>query len=114
MEIQEPPLAEVDPDWDVQSGPNAETDDPQRDPEVQDSRERRGIRSIGYRISKVTLFDSVKSNPMEPRDNTIPNSADTHESGPLLANDIDFETDDQNKLFVSMLIMLIFSEALAL
>ena len=51
---------------------------------------------------------------MEPRDNTIPNSAETHESGPLLANDVDFETDDQNKLFVSMLIMLIFSEALAL
>ena len=28
--------------------------------------------------------------------------------------DMDFQSDDQNKLFVSMLIMLIFSEALAL
>ena len=73
-----------------------------------------GIRSIGYRISTVTLFDSVKSNPIELRDNTIPNDRSINETGPLLENDINFETDDQNKLFVSMLIMLIFSEALAL
>jgi V-type H+-transporting ATPase proteolipid subunit len=62
-----------------------------------------GIRAVGYRASNVTLFPSEQESAGY---STIPDADHHHEdvSG----------SDDQNKLFVGMLIMLIFSEALAL
>lgn len=71
-----------------------------------------GIRSIGYRITKVSLFESTSPNALDGPTRPSNNTQET--SGLLAAEDFDFEADDQNKLFVSMLIMLIFSEALAL
>lgn len=71
-----------------------------------------GIRAVGYRASQITLF------PMNDKEAqgyaTVP---DADHGGDHLhsahADDIS-GSDDQNKLFVGMLIMLIFSEALAL
>mmetsp|Transcript_125106 Transcript_125106/g.186897 ORF Transcript_125106/g.186897 Transcript_125106/m.186897 type:complete len:211 (+) Transcript_125106:145-777(+) len=65
-----------------------------------------GVRSVGYRASSVTLFPSQTER--EGYSN-IPDSEGTADIGPEISG-----SDDQNKLFVGMLIMLIFSEALAL
>uniref|UniRef100_A0A7S3DVW5 V-type proton ATPase proteolipid subunit n=1 Tax=Entomoneis paludosa TaxID=265537 RepID=A0A7S3DVW5_9STRA len=64
-----------------------------------------GIRAVGYRASQITLFPSDKE---AAGYSTIP---DQDEGG---GGDDVSGSDDQNKLFVGMLIMLIFSEALAL
>lgn len=65
-----------------------------------------GIRAVGYRASQITLFPVTATEAAGY--STIPenegNGASEDVSG----------SDDQNKLFVGMLIMLIFSEALAL
>jgi len=67
-----------------------------------------GIRAVGYRASAITLFPSQTE---ASGYSTIPDSdangggADAEPAG---------GSEDQNKLFVGMLIMLIFSEALAL
>ena len=67
-----------------------------------------GIRAVGYRASQITLFPTDKESAGY---SSIPDSADSHHH----AHDDDISgSDDQNKLFVGMLIMLIFSEALAL
>lgn len=64
-----------------------------------------GIRAVGYRASAITLFPSSKESA------GYSNIPDNDHSG---GGDDVSGSDDQNKLFVSMLIMLIFSEALAL
>ena len=63
-----------------------------------------GIRAVGYRASSITLFPTDRE---AAGYSTIPDSQEHH------GEDIS-GSDDQNKLFVGMLIMLIFSEALAL
>lgn len=63
-----------------------------------------GVRAVGYRASQITLFPT--SNEKEGY-STI---AGNDEAG---GDDVS-GSEDQNKLFVGMLIMLIFSEALAL
>lgn len=60
-----------------------------------------GIRAVGYRASQITLFPAQSSGGYS----SIPDSE--------VVEDVS-GSDDQNKLFVGMLIMLIFSEALAL
>mmetsp|Transcript_106124 Transcript_106124/g.307058 ORF Transcript_106124/g.307058 Transcript_106124/m.307058 type:complete len:211 (-) Transcript_106124:102-734(-) len=65
-----------------------------------------GVRAVGYRASSVTLFPA-NSAEREGYSN-IPDSDDA------VGDDNVSGSDDQNKLFVGMLIMLIFSEALAL
>ena len=69
-----------------------------------------GIRAVGYRASQITLFPSEKESAGY---STIPSDggggADEGGGGGDISG-----SDDQNKLFVGMLIMLIFSEALAL
>ncbi|CAJ1953452.1 unnamed protein product [Cylindrotheca closterium] len=67
-----------------------------------------GVRAVGYRASAVTLFPTSQTE-REGYSN-IPDSDEAAE------NTIDnvSGSDDQNKLFIGMLIMLIFSEALAL
>lgn len=66
-----------------------------------------GVRSVGYRASSITLFPTSRA-----EGEGYQNIPDNEES----AGGVDdvSGSDDQNKLFVSMLIMLIFSEALAL
>ncbi|GKY96194.1 hypothetical protein MPSEU_000579300 [Mayamaea pseudoterrestris] len=66
-----------------------------------------GIRAVGYRASAMTLFPSDRESAGY---STIP---DNDGGGGGASEDIS-GSDDQNKLFVGMLIMLIFSEALAL
>ena len=67
-----------------------------------------GVRSVGYRASNITLFPSLDQKSRQNHGyNQIPDS----EGG---ASEDVSGSDDQNKLFVGMLIMLIFSEALAL
>jgi V-type H+-transporting ATPase proteolipid subunit len=68
-----------------------------------------GIRAVGYRASQITLFPNERESAGY---STIPDSDGTHEGGGH-SEDVS-GSDDQNKLFVGMLIMLIFSEALAL
>ena len=63
-----------------------------------------GIRAVGYRASSISLFPSSTE---KSGYSSIPDAEDT-------AGDDISGSDDQNKLFVGMLIMLIFSEALAL
>ena len=63
-----------------------------------------GVRAVGYRASQITLFPS--SNEKEGY-SSIPGNDDA-------GGDDVSGSEDQNKLFVGMLIMLIFSEALAL
>lgn len=63
-----------------------------------------GVRAVGYRASQITLFPSSSE---KEGYSSIPG----HEDG---GGDDVSGSDDQNKLFVGMLIMLIFSEALAL
>lgn len=65
-----------------------------------------GVRSVGYRASQITLFPTGSE---KEGYSAIPDT-DGHEHG---GDDIS-GSEDQNKLFVGMLIMLIFSEALAL
>lgn len=68
-----------------------------------------GIRAVGYRASQITLFPAASTNEAAGYA-TIPDS-EPHAHAP----EADVSgSDDQNKLFVGMLIMLIFSEALAL
>lgn len=64
-----------------------------------------GVRAVGYRASQITLFPS--SVEREGYSSIPDGEADG-------GHDEVSGSDDQNKLFVSMLIMLIFSEALAL
>lgn len=66
-----------------------------------------GVRAVGYRASSISLFPS--SVPEAAGYSTIPD-----DDGGAAGGDDVSGSDDQNKLFVGMLIMLIFSEALAL
>jgi V-type H+-transporting ATPase 16kDa proteolipid subunit len=70
-----------------------------------------GIRAVGYRASQITLFP-VNTNEAAGY-SAIPDSGGAG-GGSSSADDDIGGSDDQNKLFVGMLIMLIFSEALAL
>ena len=63
-----------------------------------------GVRAVGYRASQITLFPSAVE---KEGYSNIPDGEEAH------GEDVS-GSDDQNKLFVGMLIMLIFSEALAL
>lgn len=63
-----------------------------------------GVRCVGYRASNITLFPSRADSPGY---SSVP------DQGGDGSEDLS-GSDDQNKLFVGMLIMLIFSEALAL
>ena len=63
-----------------------------------------GVRAVGYRASQITLFPSEVE---KEGYSTIPDNEEN--AGEEISG-----SDDQNKLFVGMLIMLIFSEALAL
>ena len=67
-----------------------------------------GVRAVGYRASSVTLFPT-NQNEREGY-STI---ADNEDAADVISDQVS-GSDDQNKLFVGMLIMLIFSEALAL
>jgi V-type H+-transporting ATPase 16kDa proteolipid subunit len=71
-----------------------------------------GIRAVGYRASQITLFP-VNVNEAAGY-SAIPDSNAAGGGGSSSADDDIGGSDDQNKLFVGMLIMLIFSEALAL
>lgn len=62
-----------------------------------------GIRAVGYRASQITLW----ADPDREGYTTVGDSEEN--AGEEISG-----SDDQNKLFVGMLIMLIFSEALAL
>lgn len=66
-----------------------------------------GVRAVGYRASVVTLF------PTGSEKEGYSNIPDSEDAADTAVEDIS-GSDDQNKLFVGMLIMLIFSEALAL
>lgn len=68
-----------------------------------------GIRAVGYRASQITLFPNANEREGYA---SIPDSEDNIGMGG--GSDELSGSDDQNKLFVGMLIMLIFSEALAL
>jgi V-type H+-transporting ATPase proteolipid subunit len=75
-----------------------------------------GIRAVGYRASQITLFPSDKeaagySNI--PDQDGGDHNGNAGGGGGEGSGDIS-GSEDQNKLFVGMLIMLIFSEALAL
>mmetsp|Transcript_23772 Transcript_23772/g.34675 ORF Transcript_23772/g.34675 Transcript_23772/m.34675 type:complete len:210 (-) Transcript_23772:283-912(-) len=63
-----------------------------------------GVRSVGYRASAISLFPSSAAKSGYSAIPDQDTGGDDDVSG----------SDDQNKLFVGMLIMLIFSEALAL
>lgn len=65
-----------------------------------------GVRSVGYRASQITLFPTGSAE--KEGYSSIPD-ADGGGGGDDISG-----SEDQNKLFVGMLIMLIFSEALAL
>lgn len=67
-----------------------------------------GVRAVGYRASSVTLFPTSQTE-REGYSN-IPDS----DEGAETTVDAVSGSEDQNKLFIGMLIMLIFSEALAL
>jgi len=69
-----------------------------------------GVRAVGYRASQISLFPSSTENAGY---STIPDDEDNAGGGGGGGGDVS-GSDDQNKLFVGMLIMLIFSEALAL
>jgi len=64
-----------------------------------------GVRAVGYRASSISLFPSASKGGYS----SIPDGEDAPDMGGDVSG-----ADDQNKLFVGMLIMLIFSEALAL
>lgn len=63
-----------------------------------------GVRSVGYRASAISLFPGS-----EAKDGYAQIPDEEGEAGNQISG-----SEDQNKLFVGMLIMLIFSEALAL
>lgn len=63
-----------------------------------------GVRAVGYRASQITLWPSQ----IEKEGYTTIADGEEDAGGDVSGS------DDQNKLFVGMLIMLIFSEALAL
>ena len=63
-----------------------------------------GVRSVGYRASAISLFPGSES-----KDGYAQIPDEEGEAGNQISG-----SEDQNKLFVGMLIMLIFSEALAL
>lgn len=65
-----------------------------------------GVRAVGYRASSISLFPSSAG---KGGYSSIPDG----EEGADMGGDVS-GAEDQNKLFVGMLIMLIFSEALAL
>lgn len=67
-----------------------------------------GVRAVGYRASAVTLF------PTGSEADGYSNIPDSDEAAEAHGGEDISGSDDQNKLFVGMLIMLIFSEALAL
>jgi len=70
-----------------------------------------GVRAVGYRASNISLFPSSQEKSGYA---AIPDGeADDGGGGGAGGADVS-GTEDQNKLFVGMLIMLIFSEALAL
>jgi V-type H+-transporting ATPase 16kDa proteolipid subunit len=69
-----------------------------------------GIRAVGYRASQITLFPNERESAGY---SNIPDSDGNDGGGGGHGDDVS-GSDDQNKLFVGMLIMLIFSEALAL
>jgi V-type H+-transporting ATPase 16kDa proteolipid subunit len=69
-----------------------------------------GVRAVGYRASAITLFPT--SHHEANGYSTIPETEETEAHGG--GGDDVSGSEDQNKLFVGMLIMLIFSEALAL
>lgn len=66
-----------------------------------------GVRAVGYRASQITLFPSQSE---KEGYSTVPDG----EGGGGGGGEELSGSEDQNKLFVGMLIMLIFSEALAL
>jgi V-type H+-transporting ATPase proteolipid subunit len=66
-----------------------------------------GVRAVGYRASQISLFPSSSE---KAGYSSIPDGEDQANVG---GGEIS-GSEDQSKLFVSMLIMLIFSEALAL
>lgn len=70
-----------------------------------------GIRAVGYRASQITLFPNERESAGY---SNIPDSEGNDGGGGGGHGDDVSGSDDQNKLFVGMLIMLIFSEALAL
>jgi V-type H+-transporting ATPase proteolipid subunit len=74
-----------------------------------------GIRAVGYRASQITLFPSQTESAGYAN---IPDSDEADGNGGGGGgggmDEAISGSDDQNKLFVGMLIMLIFSEALAL
>lgn len=65
-----------------------------------------GVRAVGYRASQISLFPSSSE---KQGYSSIPDSEDAGAGGGEVSG-----SEDQSKLFVGMLIMLIFSEALAL
>jgi F0F1-type ATP synthase membrane subunit c/vacuolar-type H+-ATPase subunit K len=69
-----------------------------------------GVRAVGYRASAITLFPT--SIPEAQGYSSIPETDSDAITGGV--EDSAGSSEDQNKLFVGMLIMLIFSEALAL
>jgi len=70
-----------------------------------------GIRAVGYRASQITLFPNEKE---AAGYSNIPDSDEGADHGGGGGGGEISGSEDQNKLFVGMLIMLIFSEALAL
>ena len=70
-----------------------------------------GIRAVGYRASQITLFPNKKESAGY---STIPDNDENGGGGGGGGEEMISGSEDQNKLFVGMLIMLIFSEALAL
>ena len=71
-----------------------------------------GIRAVGYRASQITLFPSATEKEGYA---TVPDAeGDVADMGGGGGGGEISGSEDQNKLFVGMLIMLIFSEALAL
>mmetsp|Transcript_29187 Transcript_29187/g.32302 ORF Transcript_29187/g.32302 Transcript_29187/m.32302 type:complete len:220 (+) Transcript_29187:44-703(+) len=70
-----------------------------------------GIRAVGYRTSQITVFNGSNKTASMGADKSsalIPEEGGGDAVGEISGS------EDQNKLFVGMLIMLIFSEALAL
>lgn len=68
-----------------------------------------GVRAVGYRASSITLFPSSAARAGYSNIPDGEEAADVGGGGGDVSG-----AEDQNKLFVGMLIMLIFSEALAL
>merc|ERR1712157_254449 len=75
-----------------------------------------GIRCVGYRVAKVNMFEYTPPQQQQQDQSNAEERQRLLQEQPQNPNtqQEEYEKDDQNKLFVSMLIMLIFSEALAL